>query len=358
MAFENRYSFTDRTLHKLSFSTLQTQIDFSEMEERLLGKDLAEIENREPVFITALPRAGTTLLLDWCADLDEFATHCYRDMPFVLLPLFWNKFSSRFRKDDTPRERAHGDGMLVSVDSPEAFEEMIWKTWWRDQYKSDYIQPWNTNEDAEFRQYFSNHLKKITKLRQKSADTPARYISKNNANIARIEWLSENFSDAKFVVLFRDPGYHASSLLKQHIEFLEIHKQDVFARDYMSGIGHFDFGENLLPINFNDWLAKAEYSDPTHLGFWLEYWVNTYQHLLDQASDRIYFLSYDKLCEKPEHHLSKLADFLAITDTASFLKKSEDIRAGTTRDIDFSTVSESLIDSVQSTHRKLLAQAA
>ena len=85
MAFENRYSFIDRSLHKLSFLTLQTQVDFSETEERLLGKDLGEIENREPVFITALPRAGTTLLLDWCASLDEFGTHCYRDMPDSIL---------------------------------------------------------------------------------------------------------------------------------------------------------------------------------------------------------------------------------------------------------------------------------
>lgn len=119
MEFENPYALVDRLLHRLSFRTVQTQIELADLEERFFGGQLADIAVRRPVFITALPRAGTTLLLELCAGLDEFATHCYRDMPFVLLPLIWNRFSSAFRRNNAPRERAHGDGMLVSIDSPE-----------------------------------------------------------------------------------------------------------------------------------------------------------------------------------------------------------------------------------------------
>jgi len=44
-------------------------------------------------------------------------------MPFVLVPMFWNGFSKRFRQNAPPTERAHGDGMMVDNESAEAFEE-------------------------------------------------------------------------------------------------------------------------------------------------------------------------------------------------------------------------------------------
>ena len=165
MGFENPYALVDRLLHRLSFRTVQTQIELADLEERFFGGQLADIAVRQPVFITALPRSGTTLLLELCAGLDEFATHRYRDMPFVLLPLIWNRFSSAFRRNNAPRERAHGDGMLVSIDSPEAFEEIIWRAMWPDHYQGDRIRPWDKDHNPAFLEYFTNHIRKILKLR-------------------------------------------------------------------------------------------------------------------------------------------------------------------------------------------------
>jgi hypothetical protein len=90
--FEHRYSFLDRGLHRIAFATLPTQIALAEFENRLFAEQLAQVELEKPLFITALPRAGTTLLLEICAGMKEFASHRYRDMPFVVIPFLWSRF--------------------------------------------------------------------------------------------------------------------------------------------------------------------------------------------------------------------------------------------------------------------------
>ncbi|MGH8583532.1 MAG: sulfotransferase [Gammaproteobacteria bacterium] len=343
MGFENRYTDVDRLLHRLSFRTTQTQIELAGLEERVFRGQLAAIEVGRPVFITALPRAGTTLLLQWCAGLDEFATHCYRDMPFVLLPLIWDRFSSAFRRSDKPRERAHGDGMLVSIDSPAAFEEIIWKAMWPDHYQGDRIRPWEKDHNPPFVEYFKNHIRKIIRLRQRNPDLVPRYVSKNNANIARIDSLANAFPDATFVVPFRDVVQHAGSLLRQHRNFLEIHSKDAFAREYMDGIGHYDFGENLRPIDFNGWLTTARHPDPITIGFWIEYWSVAYEYLLDRLNPSIHFLSYEALCGGPQRGLAQISELLSIEHHNEFSSKGAEIRLRTPHSVDLSGVDHSIL---------------
>ena len=107
--------------------------------------------------------------------------------------------------------------MLVSVESPEAFEEMVWVTFWPERYKQDRIVPWQGEEDDVFRNFLEQHLKKIMALSAKEGDGMAdlpRYVSKNNLNIARLAWLARNFRDALFLIPFRDPIQHCASLLR------------------------------------------------------------------------------------------------------------------------------------------------
>jgi hypothetical protein len=329
MAFENRYSALDRALHRVAFLTWPAQIALSSVEDRLFKTRLTGIEVKKPVFITALPRAGTTLLLEMLVALDEFASHCYRDMPFVLIPMLWDRFAASFRQSDVPRERAHGDGMLVNVDSPEAFEEVVWKAFWCEHYKADHIVLWNDEEDLDFSDFLLSHVRKIIALpRNGPATPPPRYVSKNNLNIARLAVVRRRFPDAVIIVPFRHPLQHAASLLRQHCNFLKIHNQDRFACDYMAAIGHYDFGDNLRPVNFDGWLASAQSSDPTTISFWVEYWTAAYEHLLkQQASARVQFLSYEALCEQPAQGLARLADVIEIQERNAFLKQESRISA-------------------------------
>ena len=77
------------------------------------------------VFISGLARSGTTIVMRRFYETNYFRSLTYRDMPFVLMPKIWRKVIGPFQQQGISRERAHGDGIKVTVDSPEAFEEVF-----------------------------------------------------------------------------------------------------------------------------------------------------------------------------------------------------------------------------------------
>jgi hypothetical protein len=347
------YSMPDRILHRVAFKTYTAQVSLADIEDQVFAKQLALCKIDRPVFITALPRAGTTLLLECCASVQEFASHCYRDMPFVLIPCLWNRFSATFRQTGESRQRAHGDGMLINFDSPEALEEVLWKTFWRRHYPKDRVIPWQDEDNDEFDDFFRNHMRKIILLRRGKDAAAARYVSKNNLNIARAAMLRRIFPDSVIVVPFRDPLQHASSLLEQHRNFLHIHKEDRFASQYMRAIGHYDFGENLRPIDFGGWLDNRMSSDTGCLTFWLEYWVVSYRRLLTQNPDILCFLDYDALCNSPERGLRLLAHAIGSRDYDALLSTANKIRGPRPREIDANAVPASLIQEADRVYARL-----
>ena len=354
MSFENRYSALDRLLHRLSFASSSIQVSVADMEDQFFAADLKAIKIDQPVFVTALPRAGTTLLLEAIESLPEFASHTYRNMPFILCPMLWSKFSSRFRQSGEAQERAHKDGMLVTTDSPEAFEEMVWKAFWKRHYEDDRIRPW-VDDDAEFFDFLRNHMRKIIALSQPGDDATRRYLSKNNLNIARIGLLRKNFPDATIIVPFRDPLQHAASLLRQHRNFLEIHEDDRFARQYMAGIGHYDFGKNLRPVDFNDWLDRATIRQATSIGFWLQYWFESYSHLAER--DEIHLLCYEDLCADPADTLARLADVLQLNDRAALLQVASRIRPPKPHAVTTDPTAEDFLRKAQDLYQHLRSKA-
>ena len=74
--------------------------------------------NEHHIFVSGLARSGTTILLNALYESDEFASLTYRDMPFVLAPNLWSKLSNGKEKNNKV-ERAHGDGIKVSTESPD-----------------------------------------------------------------------------------------------------------------------------------------------------------------------------------------------------------------------------------------------
>jgi len=356
--FSDRYSGLDRLLHRVSFATAGIQAELADLEDLIYRKELAGIAARRPVFITALPRAGTTLLLELVSTLDGFASHCYRDMPFVLLPLMWHNLSKSFHQRSVPSERAHGDGILVSLDSAEAFEEMLWKAKWPKHYLSDRIVPWTACGEPDVAAAFTSHMKKVIRLRQRTPGVSPRYVSKNNGNIARIGCLLEYWPDAVIIVPVREPVQHAASLLRQHRRFLDIHAHDRFAREYMKGIGHFDFGANLRPIDFDGWLSTARHTDPRTIGFWLEYWVAAYGHILRHHADAVRVLPYDAFCANPDEGVRWLAEALdlGINDRQRLSARRDGIRIAPVHHVDLSDVT-SLVAEAEDIYRSALRQS-
>ena len=314
MKSESRYSLLDRALHRLAFSTIEIQKGLADLEDKVYSKDLARMEIDRPVFITSLPRAGTTLLLEVIASTGSFGSHTYRDLPFLLIPLLWNTISGGGRRQNGIEiERAHSDGMTIGYDSHEAFEEVLWRAFWPEKYLDDRILTWGTDDrdpHNEFDGFFSSHIRKLLLLRG-----AIRYISKNNANISRIPKLLAMFPDAQVLVPFRRPVDHAVSMWRQHQNFTQIHSDEPFARRYMSDIGHYDFGANLRPIDFSGWTGCDYPEAPDDLRFWLRYWCTAFESNSELAEHpRVAFVNYDLLCDSPDSGLAAIRDLLDVTD--------------------------------------------
>lgn len=356
MSFENRYTWSDRLLHRLAFKSAGIQVALADIEEQLYRKQLTDLTVDRPVFVTALPRAGTTILLNLLVESRSFASHTYRDMPFVLCPMIWQGITGPFRTHEALRERAHGDGLMVASDSPEAFEEIVWKHYWPKHYRQDRIEPWLACDDEEFLEFFRSHLKKIVALRAQSGETP-RYLSKNNLNISRLACLPKALPDAKFLVPIREPLQHAASLLKQHRAFLDTHRDDAFAREYMEGIGHYDFGINLRPVDFGGWLGGDRRPDAVGMSFWLEYWIAAHRDILSNVGPQVRLLSYGRLTSNPRAGLEWIASYLELDEPARLSSQWEQLHPPRSHDIKVSSADQMLLDQARDLYSKLEQQS-
>lgn len=299
------YSALERMLHRLALGS-------SAMGEMQFDLE-CKIEKPEPlaggqhVFITGLARAGTTILMRSIYGSEAFGTLTYRDMPFVMAPNLWARLHRRSSRDIEITERAHGDGILVDADSPEAFEEVFWRVFLGHRYLNDRTGGLVPHEvpsggSENFRKYVRLILKRSRKT---------RYLSKNNNNILRIAALLDIFPDAMILVPFRRPLPHAQSLLAQHQRFLE--DRNRFTRAYMVWLAHHEFGPAHRPFVFSD----QPHSDAptTELLYWLETWGAVYEYLIKmyQSHPRVHFVCYEQMCDDPQAwtSLSALLDLPA-----------------------------------------------
>lgn len=311
------YSFSSRLLHRIALqSKIISEISF-DIENIIFSKKGYEFK-QNPVFISGLARSGTTMLMRYLHETAEFRSLTYQDMPFVLMPNLWKKLSMRKEAGEL-KERAHKDGILVSLESPEAFEEVFWRVFTGDKYIfTDRLKVLKTNTEVlnKFRDFVGNALL--------SSDKPSelRYLSKNNNNILRLAYLKKCFPEARIVIPFRDPLQHALSLLNQHTHFSGIQQKDKFSLDYMSWLGHFEFGLNQKPFDLhNDETFRAMENTPkSELDFWLLSWKNYYGFALENTEDSILFFCYEEFCKSPSNVLQQLFPLLGVSGNTERIK--------------------------------------
>ncbi|MCI0564435.1 MAG: sulfotransferase [Nitrososphaera sp.] len=347
----DNYSALDKLIHGLAFRKVGLQRSLSHMEDIHHRKDLESIDSSKPVFITSLPRAGTTILLEALYKTGRFATHTYRSMPFVLCPILWHKISHAFQKNSELRERAHGDGILIGYDSPEAFEEIIWKYFWTDKYPPENIHLITEQEhNADFEDFFMQHMKKVI-FSEKVKGCTKRYLSKNNANIGRIAYLSKLLPESAIFVPVRNPISHALSLHRQHLNFTELHAKNRFIKTYMEDIGHLDFGALHRPLLFpgSESLNAFDTLTPP---YWLKYWLLAFTHLAQQSFGNVHFISIERLCAAPGESLRRI--FEKIGDDTPDLRPSiqlfKEVKVPTNTDM----LPDSLIAEAIALHTTLL----
>lgn len=310
----NHYSSTDRFFHVLAFSSPAVLRFASRAEDRLVS-EAASAPSGPPIFVTSLARGGTTALLNALHDLPGIATHTYRDMPFLTAPAIWNRLAGGQKRNVERKQRAHGDGLEIDLDSPEAFEEVVWKMFWGDKFRGDTISLWSSKDhDLRAEEFFRQHMSKIirTRLKQRSQKpvVGARYCSKNNANIARLSFLPEAFPGCRIVVPLRRPESHAASFLRQHQNFLKLQAEDDFIRRYMRDIGHFEFGLIHKPMAFPGF-DRHRY-DPSTPDYWLDYWIHAFREVLAH-SDNCLLVTQDALRAEPQATMDSLCNTLGLS---------------------------------------------
>ena len=218
-------------------------------------------------------------------------------MPFIISPNLYNKFKSK--KNLKFVERQHGDGIEVNSESPEAFDEIFFKTF----DKSDQIK------------YFNNFVK--LKL---ISDQKKFYLSKNNNNYKRIEFILDQLQNSIILIPFRNPLDHSFSLMKQHYNFIKFQKNEKFILEYMNYLGHNEFG-----LEHKPWNEPLNYKNPLTINYWIEQWYFFYKFLFDQYQNNnsIFFISYEKLCND-DLFCKKLLRKLDIDNEIDFKFKKND----------------------------------
>jgi hypothetical protein len=292
------YNVAERALHRLALGSRPIAELTFDLNTMLSAADAPAAQDERHVFVSGLARAGTTIIMRRLHETGQFRSLTYRDMPFVLCPNLWERVSARSRRDIAAVERAHGDRIMVNVDSPEALDEVFWRVFAGPDYiKPDHLEPHAADPEliGKFRLYVSCILRSGG-----GHGAGTRYLSKNNNNILRLGSLQAAFPRSVILIPFRDPLQHALSLLNQHLKFSKIQQEDSFARSYMTWLAHHEFGLEHRPFWFDSDqpFRRSTHSDGS-INYWLEAWIRTYGHLQEHRPANSLLVCYEDLCSSP-----------------------------------------------------------
>ena len=293
------YNFIQKVLHDLLLSNNFLKKSLFEIEKIFfLNKNTNQIKTQKHVFITGLPRSGTTAILNFLYSTNYFSSLTYKNMPFVMALNLFSKFQKK--TSIKKKERLHKDGIYFDLNSPEAFDEIFFSSFKDNELKYELI-------------YFINLilLNKITK----------RYLSKNNLNYKRIDLILSILPNSIFLIPFREPLQHSFSLFKQHEHFTSIQTKNNFIKRYMNYLGHNEFGNN-----HKSWNTPKLYNNYLDLNYWLEQWLMFYSDIYHKYKNykNCYFVRYESLQNSDYlDNLTNILELKKITNHQFKLSKKE-----------------------------------
>ena len=256
----------------------------SQVENYIFNSNKKEI--KKPIFISGMARSGTTFTTHLLFSCKEFASLQYKDIPFYKIIIFWSFFSKIYYGFKKPSKRIHGDDLMVSINSPDAFEELIWKNNLNNYLNSGFYEHLDEfYENAILKNDLSNLIKKNLFIKKKN-----RYLSKNNYNIFRIKYLINQYNDAKFIILYRDPIETVESLVKVHNKFINLGKSNESFGKELELLGHHEFGPKRKAFNIGNNFEKTIYywsNGLDHNGYLLQ-WNDLYSYVLKEYKNLIY----------------------------------------------------------------------
>jgi hypothetical protein len=291
----------------------QTWVRLGNLETRLVEDAIADLRVDRPIYVAGLARSGTTILLEQLARHPAVASHRYVDFPPVLTPYWWNRWLALLpRTEETARERAHKDGIEVTSQSPEAFEEMLRMAFFPCTHEPSCSSVLGREDsNPAFERFYDEHLRKLLAVRGRQ-----RYVAKGNYNLVRLGYLQRLYPQARFILAIREPVWHIASLIKQQNLFVAGETAEPRALEHMCRVGHYEFGLDRRPINIGDDALTARIGELWQSGRevegWAHYWAALYRHVADtlDADPRLreacLVVRYEDLCTAPRDTLAQV----------------------------------------------------
>ena len=287
------------------------------LESSTLRKELDGQEISKPVFVSGLARAGSTILTEVISQHPQMASHHYSDFPMTWTPYWWNRLRSHLPlPKQAPQERAHRDRLMITSDSPEAIEEVLWMHFFPAAHKPDHSHVMVEQEDhPRFEKFYRDHIQKLLIVKNRR-----RYVAKNNYHVTRLEYLLKLFPDARFVIPVRDPVQHVASLIKQHRLFSRKNEEDSRVSRQLQLSGHFEFGPLRRPVIVDGSRPALYGQDLDDVAWYANQWADVYGFLEKRLRDNpalakaCLVVRYEEMCAETRGNLERLFVHLDLDD--------------------------------------------
>lgn len=294
-------------------ATSRAWIGLGRLESGVLRDEIERVKISKPVYVAGVARSGTTIITELLARHPDITSHRYSDFPNAYTPYWRNWLAERTRPAPARAvERAHKDRLMITTESPEAVEEVLWMRFFErlhDPRASQVLDASSSNRD--FETFYRDHIRKLLLVRGKS-----RYLAKGNYNATRLEYLLGLFPDARFIVPVRNPVNHVASLVKQDRLFAGMADDDPRVVEQLHRSGHFEFGPDKRCIHASDaeralGIQRA-WRDGEQVRGWALYWETVYAHILRavthnrQLRKAVLFVRFEDLCRNAAPEIDRI----------------------------------------------------
>jgi hypothetical protein len=279
-----------------------------------------------PIYVCGLARSGSTLLHEVIASHPCVATHRSKDYPMLFTPYWWRRATANLRPGP-PRERPHRDGVMITSESPDALEEMLWMAFFprcHDPTACGVLGA--ADRHPAFESFYDAHLRKLL-----LAEGATRYAAKANYHVARLGYLARLYPDARFIIPVRAPAAHVASLLRQHRWFARGQRRHPRALAYFRQSGHFEFGLDRRPMHLGDGTRVRQIQEAWAAGEEVRglamYWDLVYGHLARllasdaRVRDAALVVRFEALCAAPAETLRAVLSHCALPDAEGIVQR-------------------------------------
>jgi len=293
-------------------------------ESRRLHRELNGVSLRMPIYISGLARAGSTLLHEIVSAHPGVATHRVKDYPMVFTPYWWRRATAGQRRK-APSPRPHQDGVMITPESPDAVEEMLWMAFFPNCHNPAVSNLVGAGaRHPGFEGFYKRHLQKLL-----LAERASRYAAKANYHVVRLPYLARLFPDAKILIPVRAPAGHIASLIRQQQRFSQGQRKQPRSLALMQRSGHFEFGLDRRPMNLGD-SARVEqivqaWARGDEVRGQAMYWDMVYGYLayLLASDARVraaaLVVRFEDLCQAPAESLRSVLNHCVLPDAGRIL---------------------------------------